>query len=87
MDKTSAIAEEPMMQFFGYTHLPENLRAVSEPFCRMAEDVCCNLPRNPERTVCLRKLMEAKDCAVRARIYKSPEATKTVRPAWAQPGT
>lgn len=57
---------EPMLRFFGYTHLPEKLRAVSEPFCQLAHNVVNTLPRNPERTVCLRKLLEAKDCAVRA---------------------
>lgn len=30
------------------------------------------LPRDPERTVALRRLLEAKDCAVRAVIFKSP---------------
>ena len=28
------------------------------------------LPSNPERTVALRKLLEAKDCAVRALLFK-----------------
>jgi hypothetical protein len=32
--------------------------------------VFVTLPRNPERTTALRKLLEAKDCAVRASIYK-----------------
>lgn len=62
---------EPMLQFFVYSHLPENLRSVSKPFCDLAEMVVENLPRNPERTVALRKLLEAKDCAVRAYLYKS----------------
>ena len=35
-----------------------------------AEELCATLPSNPERTVALRKLLEAKDCAVRALIYK-----------------
>lgn len=30
------------------------------------------LPRNPERTVALRKLLEAKDAAVRALVAKDP---------------
>jgi hypothetical protein len=28
------------------------------------------LPSNPERTMVLRKLLEAKDCAVRAKLFK-----------------
>lgn len=62
--------EEPMMQFFSYSHLPESLQVVSRPFCELAEFIVASLPRNPERTVALRKLLEAKDCAVRARIFK-----------------
>lgn len=61
---------EPMLQFFTYQHLPEKLQAVSEPFCNLAAIVVEELPRNPERTVALRKLLEAKDCAVRALIYE-----------------
>jgi ferritin-like protein len=61
---------EPMMQFFAYSHLPEKLQAVSKPFGELAATIVATLPRNPERTVALRKLMEAKDCAVRALIYK-----------------
>jgi hypothetical protein len=39
-------------------------------FCGLAEHVVETLPRNPERTVALRKLLEAKDAAVRALIAK-----------------
>lgn len=57
---------EPIMQFFTYAHLREDLAAVSKPFCELADQVVLNLPRNPERTVTLRRLLEAKDAAVRA---------------------
>ena len=60
-----------MLQFFSFEHLPPALRAVSEPFCALARKLCDELPSNPERTVALRKLLEAKDCAVRALIYKA----------------
>lgn len=63
-------ASEPMMQFFDSSHLPDHLQAISCPFCVLAEHVVQTLPRNPERTVALRKLLEAKDCAVRARLFK-----------------
>jgi hypothetical protein len=53
-----------------YDHLPPHLQAVSEPFCQLAEKIVEMLPSNPERTVTLRKLLEAKDCAARALIYK-----------------
>lgn len=61
---------EPMLQFFQFAHLPPNLQTVSEPFCKLAHEIVISLPRNPERTVALRKLLEAKDCAVRALIYE-----------------
>ena len=61
---------EPMMQFFDFSHLPEHLAEISEPFCNLARHLVIVLPRNPERTTALRKLLEAKDCAVRARLYK-----------------
>jgi hypothetical protein len=43
---------------------------VSAPFGVLAKQVVENLPRNPERTVALRKLLEAKDAAVRAVLFK-----------------
>jgi hypothetical protein len=61
---------EPIFQFFQYGHLPEHLQVESKPFCELARHVLETLPRNPERTVCLRKLLEAKDAAIRARLYK-----------------
>lgn len=61
---------DPMLQFFRYEHLPERLRKVSAPFGLLARDLVDTLPRNPERTVALRKLLEAKDCAVRAVLYE-----------------
>jgi hypothetical protein len=60
---------EPIMQFFAYAHLPAHLQEVSAPFGVLAETIVNMLPRNPERTVALRKLLEAKDAAVRARLY------------------
>lgn len=61
---------EHIMQYFTYAHLPPHLAAVSEPFCKMAVTIVETLPRNPERTVALRKLLESKDAAVRALIAK-----------------
>jgi hypothetical protein len=73
---------EHILQFFAYEHLPEKLQAVSKPFCDLARIIVADgempagtstqfpLPRNPERTVALRKLLEAKDAAVRACVAK-----------------
>lgn len=62
--------QDRMMQFFQYAHLPEKLQEISKPFGVMAQWIVDILPMNPERTVALRKLLEAKDCAVRANLYK-----------------
>lgn len=61
---------EHIMQFFAYAHLPPHLQKVSKPFGDLAEDLVASLPRNPERTVALRKLLESKDAAVRAQVAK-----------------
>ena len=58
--------KEKLLQFFEYKHLPEHLQVISKPFGELANQIVETLPRNPERTVALRKLLEAKDAAVRA---------------------
>ena len=63
-----SVPHEHIMQFFAYEHLPQALQDVSKPFCEAARWVEQTLPRNPERTVALRKLLEAKDAAVRAKL-------------------
>jgi len=62
--------KEHILQFFAYAHLPPHLQAVSKPFGDMAQQIVDTLPRNPERTVALRKLLESKDAAVRALVAK-----------------
>lgn len=61
---------EPILQFFAFAHLPPELRTVSAPFSLLAHEIIATLPRNPERTVALRKLLEAKDAAVRSKLFK-----------------
>lgn len=66
------MGQSKIIQFFRYEHLPEDLAAsaVSKTFCDLAESVDMCLPDNIEKQAALRKLLEAKDCAVRATIYK-----------------
>lgn len=59
---------QALLRFFEFEHLPAPLQAVSRPFCILAYDVAEELPDSPETTVCVRKLLEAKDCAVRAAL-------------------
>lgn len=71
MTRRLDVSDEPMMQFFSYSHLPEHLQSVSRDFFVLADKIVTELPRNAERTAALRKLLEAKDCAVRARLFAS----------------
>lgn len=57
---------DPIMQYFKFDHLPDRLQKVSEKFHALAWDIHDTLPRSPERTVALRKILEGKDAAVRA---------------------
>lgn len=59
-----------ILQFFTYNHLPEHLQEISGPFCKLAWNLAHMLPGNAETTVALRKLLEAKDAAVRSIISK-----------------
>ncbi len=67
---SDTVQPDHILQFFAYTHLPLHLQAVSKPFGDLAVELVATLPRNPERTVALRKLLEAKDAAVRALVAK-----------------
>lgn len=62
-------ATEQIMRHFTYDHLPGNLQVVSRPFCELAHTLAAmNHLDGPELTVALRKLLESKDCAVRAAL-------------------
>ena len=57
-----------IMQFFTYSHLPEHLQDVSRPVAELAHLMDNMLPDGPEKTAGMRKLLEAKDCFVRAAL-------------------
>lgn len=57
-----------LLKFFSYSHLPDNLQRVSKPCAELAQDMVYTLPDGPELTTGLRKLLEAKDCFVRAAL-------------------
>lgn len=57
-----------IMKYFEYAHLPKHLQAVSKPFGEMAESFNASIPDGPEKSAGLRKLLEAKDCMVRAAL-------------------
>ncbi len=57
-----------IMQYFAYDHLPENLQKISKPICELAEKMNEDLVGCAETSAGLRKLLEAKDCFVRASL-------------------
>jgi hypothetical protein len=67
--REEALEAFPILKFFAYEHLPEgDLQTVSSWFCDLAFRLGETFPVNAETSAALRKLLEAKDCAVRARI-------------------
>jgi hypothetical protein len=60
--------KNPIMKHFAYGHLPESLQKVSKPICDLAHKVNQELPDSAEKQAGLRKLLEAKDCLVRASL-------------------
>ena len=57
-----------LLRYFEYTHLPDRLQDVSRPIGELAHQMAEMLPDGPELTTGLRKLLEAKDCLVRAAL-------------------
>lgn len=61
---------EMMLRHFTYAHLPASLQEISKPFCELAQKIAGGGTAGPETTTGLRKLLEAKDCAVRAQLHE-----------------
>lgn len=59
-----------VMQFFEFSHLPVNLQYISSPFYDLAQSIHETLPNNEQKIMALHKLLEAKDCAVRAVVAR-----------------
>ena len=68
-NETPEIPEKyPILKFFAYAHLPEKLQGVSAGCAQLAQAMALGLPFNAETSAGLRKLLEAKDCFVRAAL-------------------
>ena len=61
-------AVRSLLQYFDYRHLPQRLQEVSKPLHDLAHHLALTLPQNAELTTGLRKLLESKDCFVRAAL-------------------
>lgn len=58
-------------RLFEFGHLPPHLKGVSAHLAVIAETMLIALPDGPELSAGLRKLLEAKDCFVRAAVLSS----------------
>lgn len=58
----------PILRFFEFDHLREPLKSISQQFYFLAHKMAADLQYDPETSAGLRKLLEAKDCFVRAAI-------------------
>lgn len=58
----------PILKYFDFEHLPKNLQGVSGDVYALAQSMEAQLPDGPEKSAGLRKLLEAKDCFVRAKL-------------------
>lgn len=63
---------EAILKHFSYEHLPPKLADISRPICELARLMAVQL-EGPELTAGLRKLLEAKDCLVRAALESTPK--------------
>lgn len=61
------------IKYFSYEHLTTGLREVSKPVAELAHQMEEMLPDGPEKSAGMRKLLEAKDCFVRATLEKKDE--------------
>jgi hypothetical protein len=58
----------PIMKYFKWQHLRPDLQDVSKVIGILAEKMDAELPDCAEKSAGLRKLLEAKDCFVRAKL-------------------
>jgi len=59
----------PMLKYFAYSHLPHGLQEISKPICDIAYDMAMMIEGDRQQVqVGLQKLLEAKDCFVRAMV-------------------
>lgn len=68
----------PIMKHFAYAHLPPHLQEVSRPIGDLAEKMDAELPDGAEKSAGLRKLLEAKDCLVRAKLEPAPQVVQSI---------
>lgn len=68
----TTMAEPEILKYFAYEHLPLHMQPVSKAIGDVARDMAARLPPSAELSAGLRKLLEAKDCLVRATLDNAP---------------
>lgn len=69
--RTPHPATAQILRWLDVSHLPAHLADYGKDFRRIAADLVVSLPNGgPELTTGLRKLVEAKDCIIRAAILQ-----------------
>lgn len=58
----------PIMRYFEALHLPPGLKSIADQCGDLARSMDAALPDGAEKVAGLRKLLEAKDCFVRANL-------------------
>jgi hypothetical protein len=66
MSEENRLVGFDVLKFFAYQHLPPHLQEVSKGFFELAHKTAGQAPDSAETKVALRKLLDAKDAAVRA---------------------
>lgn len=69
-DKEKEIKMDKRLILFKFDHLKGDLRDASKLFYDLAQKLVSEIPDNVERSAGLRKLLESKDCIVRAVAFK-----------------
>jgi hypothetical protein len=60
--------KHPLLQWFTFDHLDAELQVTARRTYNLANRVDRTIPAGPEKDAGMRKLLEAKDCFVRAAI-------------------
>ena len=62
------------IKYFTYSHLKPELQEISKPLAELAHLMEEILPDGPEKSAGMRKLLEAKDCFIRAKLDQLQES-------------
>lgn len=75
LNKTQLVSEpyQDVLQYFEHTHLPTVLAGVAADVRLLAHTMVAELPESPQLLQGLQKLLEAKDCFVRAALKADPD--------------